>query len=95
MIHDNYGASLVARYKVTPQGSVMLDFDYPVTKATTNPAKPNLGIGYEIATSGHQFQIFITTADAISNQMYRVYNQNDFTKTQFLIGFNITRQWGF
>ena len=95
MANANLGASLVARYKVSPQGSVMLDYDYPITKASLNPAKPNLGIGYEIATSGHTFQVFFTTADQISNQGQRVYNQNDLLKRQFLIGFNITRNWGF
>ena len=95
MANANLGASLAARYKVSPQGSIMLDYDYPITKATLNPAKPNLGIGYEIATSGHTFQVFFTTADQISNQGQRVYNQNDLLKRQFLIGFNITRNWGF
>jgi hypothetical protein len=95
MAHTNYGISFAGRYKVSPQGSIMVDFDYPITKSDVNPAKPNLGFGYEIATSGHQFQIFFTTADAISNQYVRVYNQNDFSKKQFLIGFNITRDWGF
>jgi len=95
MEHTNYGLQLAARYKVTPQGSVMLDYGYPITKSFLNPAKPTLGFGYEIATSGHTFQVFFCTADGISNQMMQVYNQNDITKRQFLIGFNITRQWGF
>ncbi len=95
MSYANMGISFAGRYKVTPQGSVILDYDYPITKAAINPAKPNLGIGYEIATSGHTFQVFFTTADQISNQNLRVYNQNDLLKRQFLIGFNITRNWGF
>jgi len=95
MSYGNMGISFVGRYKVTPQGSIMLDYDYPITKSAVSPAKPNLGIGYEIATSGHAFQVFFTTADQISNQGLRVYNQNDMLKRQFLIGFNITRNWGF
>lgn len=95
MNHGSNGLSLVARYKVTPQGSVMLDFSDPLSNTTVNPAKPNFGFGYEIATSGHVFQIFFCTSDAISYQEQGVFNTNDFTKRQFLIGFNITRQWGF
>ena len=95
MSHPNYGVSVLGRYRVTPQGSITVDFDYPITKSSVNPAKPNLGFGYEISTSGHQFQVFFTTANQISNQTERVYNQNDFLKRQFLIGFNITRAWGF
>ena len=95
MSNANMGISFVGRYKVTPQGSIILDYDYPITHSAINPAKPNLGFGYEIATSGHTFQVFFTTADQISNQGQRVYNQNDILKRQFLIGFNITRNWGF
>jgi hypothetical protein len=57
--------------------------------------KPNPGIGYEVSTSGHQFQVFVCSASGIINQENRVYNQNAFFDKGILIGFNITRQWGF
>jgi hypothetical protein len=109
--HANNGASFIGRYQFSPQSSVMVEFDLPLTsrKVTTITAstatsetketkyypKPNFGIGYEVATSGHQFQIFVCSADAIINQVNRVYNQNDFFDKGLLLGFNITRQWGF
>lgn len=57
--------------------------------------KPDLGIGLEVSTGSHQFQIFVCTSDAIVLQERELYNTNDFTQKQMLIGFNITRQWGF
>ncbi len=95
MEHQNLGASFLGKYKFSPQSSIMLDFDFPITSPLVNKPKPNLGFGYEVSTSGHQFQIFVSTCDAISNQHNRVFNQNDFMKKELLIGFNITRQWGF
>ncbi len=65
------------------------------TKLVKYFPKPNPGIGYEVATSGHQFQIFVCSASGIVNQEYRVFNQNAFFDKGILIGFNITRQWGF
>jgi hypothetical protein len=96
--HDFYGASFVGRYKFSPQSSVMLDFDYLLNVSaipTDTRPKPNLSLGYELSTGSHQFQIFICTADAIINQENRVFNHNDFSDKQILLGFNITREWSF
>jgi hypothetical protein len=96
--HDFYGASFVGRYKFSPQSSVMLDFDYLLNVSGIDEdirPKPNMSIGYEVSTGSHQFQVFVGTADAIINQEFRVFNQNDFTKLDIVLGFNITRVWGF
>jgi hypothetical protein len=96
--HDFYGVSFVGKYKFSPQSSVVVDFDYMLNQSKLDESvkpKPNLGIGYELSTGSHQFQIFICNADAIINQETRVYNQNDFFKGDVMIGFNIMRQWGF
>ncbi|MEO8148907.1 MAG: DUF5777 family beta-barrel protein [Bacteroidia bacterium] len=96
--HDFYGGSFIGRYKFSPQSSVHIEFDYLFNVSDIEKESrplPNLGIGYEVATSGHQFQMFICTANGIIGQETRVYNLNDFTKKEVLIGFNITRQWGF
>jgi hypothetical protein len=95
MQHDVIGVSFAGRYKFSPQSSVLLEFDYPVVTHDVNKNMPNLSIGYEVATSGHTFQVFLCTADGINNQEIMVYNQNDFTKKQILLGFNITRLWNF
>ena len=72
---------------------MIVEFDYPITKHEVNPQEPNLSIGYEVSTGGHQFQVFVTTADGILDAQILGYNHNDFTKRQVLIGFNITRLW--
>ena len=92
MEHQNIGASFVGKYRFSPQSSVIIDFDYPFTVPEINKPKPNLGLGLEIATSSHQFQIFVCTTESIIDQETRVFNQHDFTKKEVLIGFNITRQ---
>lgn len=94
-IHDYIGTSIIARYKFSPQSSVLVEFDYPLTKAKgVYASKPNLGISYELSTGSHQFQIFVCSASGIMDAETRTNNFNDFTKGDFLIGFNITRQWG-
>jgi hypothetical protein len=60
-----------------------------------NKPKPNLAIGWEISTTTHVFQIFVGTANTLSPQYNMMQNQNDWTKSEMMIGFNITRLWGF
>lgn len=104
LTHDRIGFSIAARYKFSPQSSVMfayngnlasLDNNFKSLTNSKDPLKPDMSIGYEVSTGSHQFQIFIAAADGILNQDVRFYNQNDFFNKQILIGFNITRQWGF
>ena len=100
--HDKIGLHFNGRIKVTPQGSLIFNFDTPLRikeiseqNTWTNPPKQNLSFGYEVSTSTHTFQIFMSTSNSLMPQYTIMSNQNDLTKQQFQIGFNITRLWGF
>ncbi|MBL0105473.1 MAG: hypothetical protein IPP51_17830 [Bacteroidetes bacterium] len=96
--HDFYGASFVGRYRFSPQSSVLLEYDFMLNisgVAESVKPKPNIGLGYELSTGSHQFQVFVCTGQGIINQEYRVFNQNDIANWDVLIGFNITRLWDF
>ncbi len=99
--HLFYGVTAVGRYKFSPQSSILVEYNHPlgvddIAKATQ--PKPNLGIGLEVSTGNHQFQIFVCNANGILSQDSKLYNTNDFKNLgvpSWIIGFNITRQWGF
>ena len=100
--HDKIGLHFNGRIKVTPQGSLIFNFDTPLRikeiseqNTWTNPPKQNLSFGYEVSTSTHTFQMFMSTSNSLIPQYTMMSNQNDLTKQQFQIGFNITRLWGF
>lgn len=95
MENDTYGLSVGARYKVTPQLELMLGYDQPLTQHEVNQPKPSINVGVNIVTSAHAFQIFFTNNNRILPQENMVFNQNDFSQGDFLIGFNITRLWSF
>jgi hypothetical protein len=59
------------------------------------PPWPNFGLGVEIATSTHAFQVFIAAAQGIVPQEVIMYNSNNPYNGAILIGFNITRLWTF
>ncbi len=93
--NSHLSISGLGRLKVSEKGAVMLALDQPLTKHTTNNPHPNVSFGYEVTTSSHAFQVFFGNAYGIVPQYAQMYNQNDFTKGEFLIGFNITRLWNF
>ncbi|OFY70249.1 MAG: hypothetical protein A3G23_08890 [Bacteroidetes bacterium RIFCSPLOWO2_12_FULL_37_12] len=95
MNNDNYSYHFAGRYQFSPQSSILLEYNAPITKAKLFETKPDLAFGWEIATRGHSFQIFLCTANSIVKQYDNTYNVNDFSKGEMMIGFNISRRWKF
>ena len=87
----NFGVSAGARANLFGAHSVIIEYDQLLTKQNIPvQPKPNLALGWEINTATHTFQIFVANFNKIVNQRNLLYNTNDFTKGDYLIGFNIT-----
>jgi hypothetical protein len=95
MKHEHLAISGSARYKLTDGMSFIVNYDQPLTQHPMHNPHPNISFGLDMKTSGHDFQVFAGNYGLILPQNNNVQNQNDFTKGQFLIGFNISRLWNF
>jgi hypothetical protein len=95
MRNDHFAISFSGRYKITPKTAIIANYDQPLTQHPMDNPHPNISLGLEMSTSGHTFQVFAGNYASILPQNNNMFNQNDFTKGQFLIGFNITRLWNF
>jgi hypothetical protein len=103
--HDKIGAHFNGRIKVTPQGSIIFNYDMPlkisgISEQTewndTYPAsKPNLAFGYEVSTGTHAFQMYMASTTSILPQENMMWNQNEMNDKGFAIGFVITRLWAY
>jgi hypothetical protein len=87
--------SFMGRYKLTEKMAILVDYDQPLTQNYTNNPRPNLAFGLEITTSSHCFQIIAGNCQYILPQDNAMYNQNDLSKGQYLLGFNMTKLWNF
>ena len=87
----NFGISAGARANLFGNHSLIFEYDQLLTKQNldTQP-KPNLSLVWEIGTATHTFQVFVANYSQLINQRNLVFNTNDFTKGEFLVGFNIT-----
>jgi len=87
----NLGLSAGVRANLFGSHSLMLEYDQLLTKQDLDvQPKPNLALGWEISTATHTFQVFVTNYNQIISQRNLVFNKNDFTKGDYLVGFNIT-----
>jgi hypothetical protein len=87
----NFGVSLGARANLFGAHSLMMEYDQLFTRQDLDEQpKPNLSLGWEINTATHTFQVFAANYSQIINQRNLVFNENDFRKGEFLVGFNIT-----
>lgn len=103
MNHDVVGVGFNGRINFSPQSSFLFQYDIPLKIESISEqrdfeaAKPNFGIGYEVSTSTHAFQIYITSANGILPQDNYTYNGFDLANgfSDLMFGFTITRLWGF
>ena len=95
MKNDHFAIAFMGRLKFSERVGIIADYDQPLTQHPTNNPHPNVSFGIEIGTISHSFQIFVTNYHSIIPQSNNFYNQNDYSKGQFMIGFNITRKWHF
>jgi len=90
----NFGVSAGLRANLFGNHSLILEYDQLLTKQDLGPKadqpKPNVALGWEIGTGTHTFQVFVTNYNQIINQRNLVFNTNDFTKGDYMVGFNIT-----
>ena len=100
--HDKVGVHASGRIKVSPQGSIIFNYDNPLKikdiseqREWTNHPKPSVAFGYEVSTGTHAFQVFMASTSSLLPQDNIMWNQNEMDKTGFAIGFVITRLWGF
>jgi Membrane bound beta barrel domain (DUF5777) len=95
MNNMHFAIAFLGRIRLTEKMFFLMNYDQPLTQHPTNNPHPNISFGFEMATSSHDFQIFMGNYNYILPASNNFYNQNDYTKGQFQIGFNISRLWNF
>lgn len=104
MKNDMLAIAFGGRYKISDQTSILIDYSQPLTKFLEDNPPAGISFGVEFGTSAHTFSIFATNYNGIVPQQNYMFNKNDgfgpnspFGKGggDFLIGFNITRNYYF
>jgi len=82
-----------ARLQVSKVMGIIADVNVPFSdiRTTDNNYYPIIGVGLEIETGGHIFQLNFTNATGITETDYIPYTQSNWLDGQFRLGFTISR----
>ena len=88
-VNTYFSTGVGGRYKFASRTALSFQYVPPLTDAENLNA--NIGIGIDIETGGHVFQMFFTTSRAL-NESYLIAGENgNFFDREFRFGFNINR----
>ncbi len=87
---------LATRLQLNKVLGIIADFTYPFStlrNAEDSGFYPPFGIGLEIDTGGHVFQVNFTNATGIMETDYIPYTRANWADTEFRLGFTISRKF--
>jgi hypothetical protein len=79
------------RVKVTPSVAITAEYYARLNEHTGNPYNDAIGIGVDIETGGHVFQLVLTNTSGMVERAFIPVTLNDFLEGDIHFGFNITR----
>ncbi len=84
-----------AKIQLNKANGIIFDFTTPITNKTYggNTRTPSIGIGWEIETGGHVFQLNFTNAKGIHETDYIPYTNSKWLDGQFRLGFTVARRF--
>lgn len=83
------------RFHITPAFSITGEYHYRISDNKLNNYRNSAGIGFEINTGGHIFQITVSNSQPMFDPGYLRMSSGNINKGEIHLGFNITRNWGF
>lgn len=89
--NDMYGVAGAVRYKFTRSLALTAEYSARINKYSDNDYYDSFGIGFEIETGGHVFQVHVTNSFGLSENQYLPYTNTKWGDGGIRIGFNISR----
>lgn len=95
--NDVFSLGIGGRIKITKRFSLLADYYYTFSNylTTANAFYAPLGVGVEIETGGHVFQMFFTNNAGIIENTYIASTRSSWGKGEFKLGFTISRDFAF
>ncbi len=94
--NDHYSLGLGGRYKLTKSVALTGEYYYRLNVKDAEDGSPNpyhnaAGIGIDIETGGHVFQIVLTNTRGLTERAFITETDGDIRDGDIHIGFNVTR----
>lgn len=89
--NDIFALGFSGRYKITRRMAITLEYFYQFNNNTTNENYNPLGIGIELETGGHVFQMVFSNSQGMIEKSFITETTGNFFDGDIHFGFNITR----
>ncbi len=89
--NDVFGIAGMFRLKFTKRSAVTFEYAYRFPNYTLEKYYDSMGIGYEIETGGHVFQIHLVNSFGIVENQFLAHTNSKWNDAGIRIGFNISR----
>ena len=89
-LHDLYSLGIGGRMKLTNRTSINFDTFYPIGDRSSSFIQ-SWGLGCDIETGGHVFQLMVTNAQGSYESKYVEHATGRFENLNLYLGFNISR----
>jgi hypothetical protein len=86
-----FATGIGARYKISKRIAIVADYDYIITGVDKNTFVNPLGIGVDIETGGHVFQLHFSNTAGMNEKAFITQTTNKWTDGDINFGFNISR----
>lgn len=89
--NDCFIAGIVTRYKFAKRQAITLEYGHRINKYSNAKYYDSFGIGYDLETGGHVFQLHFTNSFGLTEDQYFMYTNTSWDNWGIRLGFNISR----
>ena len=89
--NDAYGIAEVARIKFSKRAAFTVEYSQKINKYSNTTYYSSLGIGLELETGGHVFQVHVTNSFGLVENQYFTHTNTTWNDGGIRLGFNVSR----
>jgi hypothetical protein len=89
--NDCYVVGVVTRFKFAKRQAITLEYGYRINEYTKAKMYDSFGIGYDLETGGHVFQMHFTNSFGLTENNYFMNTNTSWENWGIRLGFNISR----
>ena len=89
--NDAYGIACVTRLKFTKRMAVTFEYAYRLNTYSRTKYYDSMGIGWEIETGGHVFQVHFTNSFGLTENQFFTHTDTKWNNAGIRLGFNVSR----
>ncbi len=80
-----------ARFKITKRSAITVEYGWRAFGYTRTQYYDTFGVGWDIETGGHVFQMFLTNSQGLTEPQFLLRTSNKWSDAGIRLGFNISR----